>query len=55
MGFGVARDGAVEVWAVLYGRSLPSSQWGGFGDVAIFWGLGVKNHPPKKVLDRVWG
>ena len=37
--FGVAQDGPVE----------------GFGDLAVFGGLGVKNHPPKKVLECVWG
>jgi len=28
---------------------------GGFGDLAVFGGFGVKNHPKKKVSKCVWG
>ena len=34
---------------------VPSSLKAGFGDLAVFGGVGVKNHPPKKVLECVWG
>ena len=27
---------------------MPSTLRGGFGDLAVFGGFGVKNHPPKK-------
>ena len=33
---------------------MPSSLMGGFGDSAVFWVFGVKNHP-KKVLECVQG
>ena len=34
---------------------MPSSLQGGFRDLAVFRGLGVKNHPEKKVSKCVWG
>ena len=37
---------------------MPSSLRGWFGDLAVFWGLGVENHPQKKfrnVFGDPWG
>ena len=34
---------------------MPSGLQGGFGDLAVLGGFGVRNHPGKKVLGCVWG
>ena len=34
---------------------MPSSLRGEFGDSAVLGEFGVKNHPEKKVSERVWG
>ena len=37
----------------LLSQYVPSSLQGGFGDLAVFGGFGVKNQPKKKVLECV--
>ena len=34
---------------------MPSSQTGGFGDLAVLEGFGVENHPKKKFQNVYWG